>query len=115
MSENQETFNDQRSIPDHISGPAPSNFYTPISAQLESIVKQTEENLYGRPRNTSHNNDSYSQSNIWVTDNVYPLTLENYYTKLPKSRQLHYIDNRQVDYLDDQFRKDVVKNIGILH
>ena len=51
---------------------------------------------------------------IWMKEEIYPLNLENYFTKGNRGSQLNQIESRERDYIDDQFRRDVVKNIEIL-
>lgn len=82
---------------------------------LGSIVGKTEQNLYGngaKPRGQM--NDSPSPSNIWLRDDVYPLSLDNYFTKVPRAGQLTQVEARERDILEEQFKRDVVKNIDVI-
>ena len=82
---------------------------------LGSIVDKTEQNLYGnvsRGRQPQGNNiNATHSSHMCINDEVYPLTLENMYTR---HTQLGLVENREREYLEEQFKKDVVKNIEIL-
>lgn len=81
---------------------------------LGNIVDKTEQNLYGggpRPRYEQTGDVAPTNQNICISEEVYPLSLGNFLSRAGRSTQQEHIENREREYMEDQFKKDVVKNI----
>lgn len=49
-----------------------------------------------------------------MNEEVYPLSIENFLTRAPRGGQRGLVENREREYMEEQFKRDVVKNIETL-
>jgi len=82
---------------------------------LGSIVDKTEQNLYGTGQKPKLQDPTYaSDAHNCVDSEVYPLNLGNFLSAAPRPNQVRVIEERERDYLEEQFKRDTIKNIETL-